>query len=95
MSADPDDIFTLDMIAPAAPRVEMSEAEKAPAKVADAKPATGYVQGSPPGPHGPERQAARAEARARPHISTRPRRAAAAARLRAKLDLARDRLGEC
>ena len=31
MSADPDDSFTLDMIAPAAPRDEMSEAEKAKA----------------------------------------------------------------
>ena len=41
MSADPDDLFTLDMIAPAAPRAERSETKKAPAKVADAKPATG------------------------------------------------------
>jgi hypothetical protein len=39
MSADPDDRFTLDMIAPAAPRVERSEAEKAKAKIADAEPA--------------------------------------------------------
>jgi hypothetical protein len=37
MSADPDDRFTLDMFAPAAQRVEMSEAEKAKAKVADVK----------------------------------------------------------
>ncbi|HEY8138251.1 MAG TPA: hypothetical protein VIF61_10430 [Methylocystis sp.] len=36
MSADPDDNFTLDIIAPAAPRVEMSEAEKAKAKIGDA-----------------------------------------------------------
>ncbi len=37
MSADPDDRFTLDMFAPAAPRVERSEAKKAKVKIADAK----------------------------------------------------------
>jgi hypothetical protein len=36
MSADPDDSFTLDMVVPAAARVEMSEAEKAKAKIGDA-----------------------------------------------------------
>ena len=76
MSADPDDSFTLDMIDPAEPRVEMSEAEKAKAKTGERH----IVQGSPRGLHGPEREAARVEARARPHISARPKRAAAAAR---------------
>ena len=36
MSADPYDSFTLDMVVPAAARVEMSEAEKAKAKIGDA-----------------------------------------------------------
>ncbi len=83
MSADPDDSFTLDMIAPAAPRVEMSEAEKAKAKIADAEPANVIsFKARLLGFMAPSARAGRAEARARPHISARPKRAAAAARLR-------------
>ena len=78
MSADPDDSFTLDMIAPAAPRVEMSEAGKSKAA---RKPANAF-KARLLRLRGPEQEAARAEARARPHISARPKRAAAAARFR-------------
>ena len=76
MSADPDDSFTLDTIVPAAARDETSESRESQGQ--DPR----RLQGSPPGLHGPERGAARVEARTRPHISGRPKRAAAAARLR-------------